>query len=193
MMIQGKYVFAQIVQFLPKRYFERLVIKYKDRIDEHRSMLFYYKFAYIYFAQGNYTAALDILDEILQTRSSFLREDIHYNAHLLELICRYQLDQFMLLDYRLTALQRLLKKGRDVSKLQRLGVSLLRKAIGKPASERRDVFRYYLPELQQLRDDPYERKALKYLDLPLWVSSLLADQTLQQTAQAMKPFKDQRL
>ena len=27
----GKYVFAQIVQFLPKRYFERLVIKNKDR------------------------------------------------------------------------------------------------------------------------------------------------------------------
>jgi hypothetical protein len=27
----GKYVFAQIVQFLPKRYFERMVIKYKDR------------------------------------------------------------------------------------------------------------------------------------------------------------------
>ena len=27
----GKYVFAQIVQFLPKRYFDRLVIKYKDR------------------------------------------------------------------------------------------------------------------------------------------------------------------
>ncbi len=27
----GKYVFAQIVQFLPKRYFERLVIKHKDR------------------------------------------------------------------------------------------------------------------------------------------------------------------
>lgn len=27
----GKYVFAQIVEFLPKRYFERLVIKYKDR------------------------------------------------------------------------------------------------------------------------------------------------------------------
>lgn len=27
----GKYVFAQIVQFLPKRYFERLVIKHQDR------------------------------------------------------------------------------------------------------------------------------------------------------------------
>lgn len=27
----GKYVFAQIVEFLPKRYFERLVIKHKDR------------------------------------------------------------------------------------------------------------------------------------------------------------------
>lgn len=27
----GKYVFTQIVQFLPKRYFERLVIKHKDR------------------------------------------------------------------------------------------------------------------------------------------------------------------
>jgi hypothetical protein len=26
----GKYVFAQIVEFLPKPYFERLVIKHKD-------------------------------------------------------------------------------------------------------------------------------------------------------------------
>jgi hypothetical protein len=158
------------------------LVKYKDRIDEHRSMLFYYKFAYIYFAQGDYNAALDILDDMLQTRSSFLREDIHYNAHLLELICRYQLEQFMLLDYRLTALQRLLKKGRDVSRLQRLGVTILRKVISKPASERKEVFRNYMPDLQQLKDDPYERKALKYLDLPLWVSSLLVDQTLQQTA-----------
>lgn len=30
-MNKGKYVFAQIVQFLPKRYFERLVVRYKDK------------------------------------------------------------------------------------------------------------------------------------------------------------------
>ena len=158
------------------------LVKYKDRIDEHKLMLFHYKFAYIHFAQGNYAEALDVLDEMLQTRSSFLREDIHFNAHLLELICRYQLDQFMLLDYRLNALQRLLKKGRDVSKLQRLGAAMLRKAISKPPAERKEVFRLFLPELQQLKKDPYEQKALKYLNLPLWVSSMLANQSMQQMA-----------
>lgn len=30
----GKNVFTQIVQFLPRRYFERLVIKHKDRTAE---------------------------------------------------------------------------------------------------------------------------------------------------------------
>lgn len=155
---------------------------YGDRLDDHRTMLFYYKFAYFKFAQGDYQGALDELDEILQSRTNFLREDIHYNAHLLELLCRYQLEQFMLLDYRLTALQRLLNKGCEVSRLQRIGATMLRRSLGRPTAERRLILQQFLPELQQLREDPYECKSLKYLDLAAWVEALLRNQTLAEYA-----------
>jgi len=35
----GKYVFSQIVEFLPKRYFERLIINCKDRTVNYLSAL----------------------------------------------------------------------------------------------------------------------------------------------------------
>lgn len=152
--------------------------KYGDRLDDHRLMLFYYKFAYFKFALGDYQGALDELDDILQTRTNFLREDIHYNAHLLELLCRYHLEQFVLLDYRLTALQRLINKGRDVSRLHRIGLSILRRILGRPAAERNAILQQFLPDLLSLQHDPIERKSLKYLDLATWVESLLKNRTL---------------
>ena len=33
-MNQGKYIFSQIVEFIPQRHFERIMMKYKDRIGQ---------------------------------------------------------------------------------------------------------------------------------------------------------------
>lgn len=38
-MNQGKYVFSQIVKFLPQRYFERLVQKYNDKTQNMQTTL----------------------------------------------------------------------------------------------------------------------------------------------------------
>ena len=151
--------------------------KHDGLIDEHRQMLFYYKFAYLSFATGRFDEALDLLNSILDNRS-FLREDLHYNAHLLELLCRYQLGQFALLDYRITALQRLLTKGRDVSQTQKRALTLLRQLASKPPAERTQVLEKGLSDLKALQHDPYEYKTLKYLDLLAWIKSQLQQTTV---------------
>lgn len=150
---------------------------HEDLLDEHRLMLFQYKFACLAFAAGHYAEALDKLDGILDNRS-FLREDLHYNSHLLELLCRFQLRQFALLDYRITALQRLLSKGRDVSQSLKKALTLLRQLTSKPASERPRILEKALSELNSLKEDPYENKALKYLDLISWIESLRQNTTI---------------
>ncbi len=150
---------------------------HEDLLDEHRLMLFHYKFACLAFATGHFDEALDELDSILQNRS-FLREDLHYNAHLLELLCRYQLGQFALLDYRTTALQRLLSKGRDVSQSQKKALTLLRQLTSKPVSDHPRILEKNLMELEALKEDPYESKALKYIDLISWIESLRQHTTI---------------
>jgi hypothetical protein len=59
---------------------------------------------------------------------------------------------------------------------------MLRRSLGKPVAERRLILQQFLPDLQQLRQDPYECKSLKYLDLAAWVEALLRNQTLAEYA-----------
>lgn len=138
-------------------------------IDEHRRMLFYYKFAYAYFVSKNNDRALDYVNKILNTRTSFLRDDIQINTRLLALFCHYELDNLAFVDSELVNVQRLVTRSAESSQLHRLAISLLRQLVRMPVSERSGVLAEYQSKLQQLAADPYERKSMRYFDLINWM------------------------
>ncbi len=148
---------------------------YEADMDRHRVMLFQYKFAYLHFAAGQYDAALDDVNEILIHSTGFLRDDIQLNARLLQLICHYELNNLALFDYLLPALQRLVSRSAETSQIHHEALQLLRKLGRTPHAERIPLLLEAKENLQQLREDSHERKALKYFDLGIWIDNHLQE------------------
>ncbi|MCB0570792.1 MAG: hypothetical protein KDC66_13545 [Phaeodactylibacter sp.] len=138
-------------------------------MDVHRSLLFYFKFAYLYFCDGRYEKALEYLNEIIHLKSAHLREDLHYNARLLHILCHYELGHYDLLDYLLSSAQRQYQKGEGISEMSRATLRFLRQLTQAPPASHLQAFRQFHTKLQGLQADKYERKALNYLDIPAWV------------------------
>lgn len=138
--------------------------------DVHRVLLFYYKFAYLFFAIGQYDQALHYLNEIVHLKSGHLRNDLILNARLLQLLCHYELGNYDTIQYLIPSAQRLLEKSGDNSRLPIIALQLLVKLSKAPKSEHPAIFEQFLPELQALCQHPYEKKAVFYLDVPKWAA-----------------------
>ena len=138
---------------------------------DHRWGQFLYKFAAVCFVRRNYTEAIDYLNEIINMKSGILREDLLLNTRLLHLLCHYELDNRALVDYHLTNFTRQMRRSNETAEVHRLAATTLRKLIRSASSEQAKIYRELDHELQQLIDsDPFERKALLYLDLTQWTA-----------------------
>lgn len=161
---KGALLIAGIRQALPQ---------HQNYLDIHRSLLFYYKFAYLYFASGQYDQALDYLNDIILLKHGYLREDLHHNARLLQLICHFELGNYDLLHYLIPAVQRAFGKAKDVSKVQRLTLQWLKKLAELPPGQTKPAFVQFYDHLQEAMKSPFEQKALLYLNVPAWVAGKL--------------------
>lgn len=153
---------------------EQNFAQYEDHIDENRQLLFLYKFAYIDFAEGRYRKALDYLNEIINRKSALLSDELQINTRLLHLICHLELDNFSLVDYHSTNLQRWLHRSRDTSRSHQVMVSLLRKLARNLPDEHPELYQQALTDILALaEEEPFEFKALRYLDLTGWIETKL--------------------
>lgn len=152
---------------------EAAIETYKSYTDIHRILLFYFKFAYLYFAKSKYNKALEYLNEVIMLQHGRLREDLHHNARLLQLICHFELRNYDLLSYLASSVKRAFGQAKDVSQMQRLTLDFIRKLVNLSPSEHREAFEDFQAKTAHLADSPYERKALLYLDIPAWVQKHL--------------------
>jgi len=157
--------------------------QYEALSDIHRMLLFYYKIAYLYFGCGNFEKALQYLNEIIDLKGGSLREDLHFNARLLHLLCHYESGNYDLIAYLSESLHRSFGNSEDISKLQKATLQFVKKLIRVPTSESRAAFDKFHRQVLKLAANPYERKATLYLDIPMWAESHLANCTLSELAQ----------
>lgn len=154
--------------------------QYEKYTDIHRILLFYYKFAYLYFGCGQFDKALDFLNQVILLKHGYLREDLHHNARLLHLICHYELGNFDLLSYLIPSVQRAFAQAKDVSTVQKMTLNFIKKLIAIPTAEAKPVFAAFQKEIHQYADSAYERKSLLYLDIPSWIASHLQNQSVKE-------------
>ncbi len=136
---------------------------------ESRWCLLLYKFAAAAYALGHYEEALDHLIDILNRRSSLLREDLIINSRLLEALCHYELGNISVVDYHLTNLTRYLRKSKASARVHRLLVTVLSKLLYALPGEKDGLFTELLDGIEELSTDPFEHKALLYFDAREWV------------------------
>ena len=161
--------FDEGVKIIPK--LERELDTFKDRLDDHDVMIFYYKFASMYFGHGDNTQCIFYLNKIISNRSLLIREDLQCFARVLNLVAHYEAG----LDYNIEALlkstYRFLLKINDLYEVQKEMIKFLKGLQDMYPQDLKQAFENLKGTLKKYEDHPFERRAFLYLDVISWLES----------------------
>lgn len=144
---------------------------FKNRIDEHHIMTFYYKFASLHFGVGNNKICIEYLDKIISNKSLSMREDLLCFSRVLNLVAHYEAG----LDYHIETLLRstykFLIKMNDLHEVQNEMIKFIKGLQDIYPHDIKKAFKDLLEKLKKYENHPYERRAFLYLDVISWLES----------------------
>ena len=144
---------------------------FEHLLDTHYIIIFYYKFACMYFGNGNYHKVTFWLNKIINMKDVDLRSDIHSFARILNLISHYELGNLDLVDYYIRSTYRFLIKKNDLHLFQKIIMKFLRKLSSITRDQLIDAFKDLREQLLPLNDKFYERRPFIYFDIISWLES----------------------
>jgi len=159
-------------------FIEEKLKEYELFLDRHRVLVFYYKFASLYFGCGQYEESIDYLNKIIQWKVD-LRTDLQCYARLLNLIAHYELGNFDLLQYLLKSVYRFMYKMQNLSVVEEKIFGFLRQAMRLNPKEIQPLFEQLLRDLKPLEKSNTANRAFMYLDIISWLESKLANEPVQ--------------
>ncbi len=139
-------------------------------LDQHRTLIFYYKIASLYFGAGDYDNAIDYLNKIINWKVN-LRNDLQCYARLLHLIAHYELGNFQLLEYLIKTVYRFMAKMQNLSLVEEEMFKFLRKSFYLSAKRLKPEFEKLLTKIKQFETSKFETRAFAYLDIISWLES----------------------
>ncbi|NVO10858.1 MAG: hypothetical protein HXX16_12905 [Bacteroidales bacterium] len=152
--------------------------KFADRLDKHYILIFYYKFACMYFGDSQWQKSTYWLNQIINDRETDLRSDIHCFARILSLISHYELNNLDLIDYHIKSTYRFLAKKDDLHHFQKIVLKFL-KRLGKiTEAQLPDAFKDLHMQLHPLEQTVYEKRAFMYFDMLSWLESKIYKRTV---------------
>lgn len=145
--------------------------KYRNRIDEHHIMVFYYKIASMYFGAGENKKCIQFLDKIISNKSLQMREDLLCFSRILNLVAHYEAGLDYNLDVLIKSTYKFLIKMEDLYEVQKEFIKFLR-GLGDiyPQDVKAEFIKLH-KKLKQFEDDPYQSRAFLYLDIISWLES----------------------
>ena len=147
---------------------------YELYLDQHRTLVFYYKIASLYFGAGDYDSAIDYLNKIINWKVS-LRNDLQCYARLLHLIAHYELGNFQLLEYLIKSVYRFMAKMQNLSLVEEEIFKFLRNTFYLSARKLKPEFEKLLNTIKQFESSKFETRAFAYLDIISWLESKVND------------------
>ncbi|NQY66788.1 MAG: hypothetical protein HRT72_03585 [Flavobacteriales bacterium] len=146
--------------------------KFIDTLDQHHTLVFYYKIACLYFGAAKYPEAIIWLNKIINMKNVDLREDIHCFSRILNLISHFELGNTELLDYYIKSVYRFLFKKDDLHMYQQNILGFLKNLKGDIGDKELIIeFRNLRTRLLELINSPYEKRAFIYFDIISWLES----------------------
>lgn len=159
-------------------YIEEKLNEFEIYMDRHRILLFYYKFASLYFGSGDYDRSIDYLNKIINWKVD-LRTDIQCYARLLHLIAHYELGNLALLEYLLKSVYRFMSKMQNLSTVEEKIFNFLRHSFKLSPRQLKPQFEKLLAELKPLEKSRLESRAFMYLDIISWLESKIGNKAVQ--------------
>jgi hypothetical protein len=144
--------------------------EYNLFLDQHRTLIFYYKIASLYFGAGDFDNAIDYLNKIINWKVT-LRNDLQCYARLLHLIAHYELGNFQLLEYLIKTVYRFMAKMQNLSLVEEEIFKFLRKSFYLSARKLKPEFEKLLNKIKEFETSKFETRAFAYLDIISWLES----------------------
>jgi len=157
--------------------------RYRDRIDEHHVMVFYYKIASLYFGAGDCKKCIEYLDKIINNKSLHMREDLLCFSRILSLVAHYDIGQDYHLEIQLKSTYKFLIKMNDLHEVQKELIKFLRSLGDIYPQQLKNEFIKLHTSLKKFENDPYERRAFLYLDLISWLESKIENRPVDEIIQ----------
>ncbi|MEO8852190.1 MAG: hypothetical protein ABI359_00325 [Ginsengibacter sp.] len=148
--------------------------EYNLFLDQHRTLIFYYKIASLYFGAGDFDNAIDYLNKIINWKVN-LRNDLQCYARLLHLIAHYELGNFQLLEYLIKTVYRFMAKMQNLSLVEEEVFKFLGKSFYLTAKKLKPEFEKLLNTIRQFETSKFETRAFAYLDIISWLESKVND------------------
>ncbi|GAA0893897.1 hypothetical protein GCM10009122_35770 [Fulvivirga kasyanovii] len=140
------------------------------QLDNHSTMIMYYKIACLYFGNSNYSDAISWLNRIINSDKVDIREDIHSFARILNLISHYELGNVDVIDYYIRSTYRFLLKKDDMHDFQKYILKFLKKLSFSFTEDKLiPEFKKLRKQLLPLQNNPYEKRAFIYFDIIAWL------------------------
>ena len=141
------------------------------KIDDHHVMVFYYKFASLYFGASNYEQCIFYLEKIIKNRQLGMREDLLCFTRILNLVAHYEAGMDQNLEALIKSTYKFLIKMNELHLVQQRIISFLRNLSNIYPHELKNAFVELHKELKVFENHPYEKRSFMYLDIISWLES----------------------
>ncbi|MDI9336830.1 MAG: hypothetical protein QM539_00225 [Alphaproteobacteria bacterium] len=150
---------------------------YELFLDKHRILVFYYKFASLYFAGAKYESCIDFLNKIINYKVN-LRTDIQCYARFLLLIAHYELNNDYIIPYLIKSVYRFLLKMQNLNLIEQEILKFLQQFFEIDQRKLKSAFKNLLNKLKEIEKNKIDNRAIMYLDIIAWLESKLTGCTV---------------
>ena len=168
--------FSEGIALVP--YIEEKLKEYEIYLDRHRILIFYYKFASLYFGNADYENTIKYLNKIINWKMD-LRTDLQCYARLLHLIAHYELGNESLLEYLIKSVYRFMAKMQNLSLVEEEIFRFLKNSFQLDSKAFKPEFIHLLERLKTYEKNRYETRAFVYLDIISWLESKIREVPVQ--------------
>lgn len=159
---KGALLIKRIVKELPE---------FENRLDEHHIILFYYKFACIYFGLEDYQNCNQYLDRLVKDKSIRIGKNLMCNAMLLSIFSHYNNDDLEAFEKALDSTYKYLSQANNLNEVYQKLMDFVKKISKAYPHEIKPMFVQLRDELLPYTNHPYEQRTFLYLDIISWLDS----------------------
>ncbi len=165
-LMQG--TFRQALELVP--HIEEELKEYDLFVDRHRLLVFNYKFATLYFGNGDFETCIDYLQRIINGPLD-LRIDLQCYARLLHLLAHYELGNYEIIESLIKSVYRFMAKMKNLTVVEEEMFKFLRDSFEVSPRKLKPELEKFLHNIKHLEKNRFETRSFAYLDIISWVES----------------------
>jgi hypothetical protein len=151
---------------------------HSGKIDDHYTMVLYYKMACLHFGLGNFEESIVYLETIISNKKESVTEELVCFARILNLISYYEAGIDDKLDYQIKSTYLYLSKMGNLQQVQKEIMQFLKKVVNVYPTEVNIELKKLHKKLLPLQKHPFEKRAFNYLDILSWIESKIENRNI---------------